>query len=31
MPQRRPVEFTDFDRREIVRDLQAFILTGRIP
>ena len=30
MPQRRPIEFTEFDRREIVRDLQAFIMTGRV-
>lgn len=30
MPQRRPLEFTDLDKREMVRDMQSWIFTGRL-
>jgi Phage virion morphogenesis family len=30
MPQRRPIEFTDMDRRQMVRKLQLFVLRGAV-
>lgn len=31
IPQRRPLEFTELDRRQMVKILQHFIMTGRLP